>query len=93
MTLLDATTLSDAKLREQASELRLHGLLDRWAEVMGQPDQARWGSPSCWDGRPQSDTAAVWSCVCARRASGSSNRLPTSTGNGPRSVTAPPSKN
>ena len=42
MTLLDAPTLSDAKLREQASDLRLHGLLDRWAEVMGQPDQARW---------------------------------------------------
>ena len=42
MTLLDAPTLLDAKLREQASELRLHGLLDRWAEVMGQPDQAHW---------------------------------------------------
>ena len=42
MTLLDATTmLSDAQLRGQAGELRLHGLLGRWAEVMGQPEQAR----------------------------------------------------
>src|SRR5712691_10547670 len=37
-----APRLSDAQLRSQAGELRLHGLLDRWAEVMGQPDQARW---------------------------------------------------
>ena len=33
---------SHAALREHASELRLHGLLDHWAEVMGQPEQARW---------------------------------------------------
>ena len=47
MTPLDSTTQSDAqsldqRLREQAGELRLHGLLGRWAEVMGQPDHARW---------------------------------------------------
>ena len=47
MTTSDATTLPDAqplaaRLREQAGELRLHGLLGRWAEVMGQPEQARW---------------------------------------------------
>ena len=42
MILSDATTLSDAQLRGQAVELRLHGLLGRWAEVMGQPEQARW---------------------------------------------------
>ena len=47
MTTGDATTLSDAqslaaRLREQAGELRLHGLLGRWTEVMGQPDRARW---------------------------------------------------
>jgi len=34
--------LPDRQLREQASELRLHGLLARWADVMGQPEQARW---------------------------------------------------
>ena len=42
MTLSDATIASDAQLRGQAGELRLHGLLGRWAEVMGQPEQARW---------------------------------------------------
>ena len=31
-----------AALREHASELRLHGLLAHWAEVMAQPDHARW---------------------------------------------------
>ncbi|MEY2801269.1 MAG: hypothetical protein RL513_854 [Pseudomonadota bacterium] len=31
-----------AELREQAKALRLHGLLDHWAQVMGQPEQARW---------------------------------------------------
>ena len=29
-------------LREHAGELRLHGLLAHWAEVMGEPEQARW---------------------------------------------------
>ena len=38
----DATIPSDAQLRGQAGELRLHGLLGRWTEVMGQPEQARW---------------------------------------------------
>jgi len=43
----DLTTLADAqaqdqRLRGQASELRLHGLLGRWSEVMAQPEQARW---------------------------------------------------
>ena len=33
---------SQAELREQAGALRLHGLLSHWAEVMGQPEQARW---------------------------------------------------
>ena len=33
---------SQAELREHAGELRLHGLLAHWAEVMGQPEQARW---------------------------------------------------
>ena len=47
MTMSDVATLSDAqalaaRLRDQAGELRLHGLLGRWAEVMGQPHQARW---------------------------------------------------
>ena len=47
MTMTDAAMspqveLPDRQLREQAGELRLHGLLGRWAEVMGQPEQARW---------------------------------------------------
>ena len=47
MTLSDATMspqmqLPDRQLRDQAGELRLHGLLGRWTEVMGQPEQARW---------------------------------------------------
>ena len=29
-------------LREQAAALRLHGLIEHWAEVMAQPEQARW---------------------------------------------------
>ena len=33
---------SHAELREHAGELRLHGLLAHWAEVMGQPEHARW---------------------------------------------------
>jgi len=33
---------SQTALREHASDLRLHGLLARWAEVMAQPEQARW---------------------------------------------------
>lgn len=44
---IDVATLADAqtqqqRLRGQATELRLHGLLGRWAEVMGHPEQARW---------------------------------------------------
>jgi DNA replication protein DnaC len=34
--------LSAGELRTQATDLRLHGLLSHWAEVMGQPEQARW---------------------------------------------------
>ena len=33
---------SPTALREHASELRLHGLLAHWAEVMAQPGHARW---------------------------------------------------
>lgn len=33
---------SQSALREHASDLRLHGLLAHWAEVMAQPEQARW---------------------------------------------------
>ena len=36
----DLTT--PAGLREQAASLRLHGLLEHWAEVMAQPAQAHW---------------------------------------------------
>ena len=35
-------TPSQSELREQAGALRLHGLLSHWAEVMGDPGQARW---------------------------------------------------
>ena len=47
MTTIDVATLADAqiheqRLREQAGELRLHGLLSRWAELMGNAEQARW---------------------------------------------------
>lgn len=31
-----------AELREQALELRLHGLLAHWSEVMSEPEPARW---------------------------------------------------
>ena len=46
-TTIDVATLAEAqaheqRLREQAGELRLHGLLSRWSEVMGNPEQARW---------------------------------------------------
>jgi len=39
---MSENTGSAAGLRGQAVELRLHGLLARWAEVMGQPERARW---------------------------------------------------
>ena len=41
--------LSDRQLREQTGELRLHGLLGRWAEVCAEPEQACWVAqlPSC----------------------------------------------
>ena len=39
---MNETSPSVAELREHAGELRLHGLLAHWAEVMGQPEQARW---------------------------------------------------
>jgi len=47
MTTIDVATLAETqayeqRLREQAGELRLHGLLGRWAEVMGNPEQSRW---------------------------------------------------
>ena len=47
MTTIDVVTLADAqvheqRLREQAGELRLHGLLSRWTELMGNAEQARW---------------------------------------------------
>lgn len=35
-------TATQAALREQAAALRLHGLIEHWAEVMAQPEQARW---------------------------------------------------
>ena len=35
-------TPTHAQLREHAGALRLHGLLAHWAEVMGDPQQARW---------------------------------------------------
>ena len=47
LTKIDVATLANAQaqeqqLRKQAGEVRLHGLLSRWAEVMGNPEQARW---------------------------------------------------
>jgi DNA replication protein DnaC len=42
MTTSNTAIVPDAQLRQQAGELRLHGLLERWTEVMGQPEQARW---------------------------------------------------
>ena len=47
MTTIDVATLADAqiheqRLREQAGELRLHSLLSRWTELMGNAEQARW---------------------------------------------------
>lgn len=37
-----AMTETMDELREQAVNLRLHGLLAHWPEVMGEPEQARW---------------------------------------------------
>ena len=46
-TTIDVATLADAqlhehRLREQAGELRLQGLISRWTDLMGNPEQARW---------------------------------------------------
>ena len=38
-----------AALREQAATLRLHGLLEHWAEVMAQPDHAQQGAAEVED--------------------------------------------
>ena len=35
-------TATPTALREQAAALRLHGLIEHWAEVMAQPEQAHW---------------------------------------------------
>lgn len=35
-------TPCQAELRDQAAELRLHGLLAHWAQVWAEPEQARW---------------------------------------------------
>ena len=35
-------TATPAALRERAAALRLHGLIEHWAEVMAQPEQAQW---------------------------------------------------
>jgi len=42
MSTNDTANLNEPQLHQQAGELRLHGLLGRWAEVMGHPEQARW---------------------------------------------------
>lgn len=39
---MNESPVSGAELREQADALHLYGLLAHWAEVMGQPEQARW---------------------------------------------------
>lgn len=39
---MKAANLPDKQLRDQASELRLHGLLAHWSEVMSHAEQARW---------------------------------------------------
>jgi DNA replication protein DnaC len=39
---MNENTGSAAALREQAVDLRLHGLLAHWAEAMGQPEHSRW---------------------------------------------------
>jgi DNA replication protein DnaC len=39
---MNEITPSLTELREHASALRLHGLLAHWAEIMAQPEQARW---------------------------------------------------
>ena len=36
--ILDHPPVSHAELRAQATELRLHGLLAHWDELMGQPE-------------------------------------------------------
>jgi DNA replication protein DnaC len=46
---------SQAALREHASELRLHGLLAHWAEVMDAPEHARWVAQMlAWEGAERS---------------------------------------
>ncbi len=52
---MNDSTASQAELREHAGALRLHGLLAHWAEVMGQPDQARWVAQMlAWEGAERS---------------------------------------
>ena len=48
-------TASPAALREQAAALRLHGLIEHWAEVMAQPEQAQWVAQMLsWDATERS---------------------------------------
>jgi hypothetical protein len=69
-----------AELRAQAVELRLHGLLAHWDELMGHPEAEQ--RVRQWLG---------WESI--ERANRSlDRRWPTSTGAGPSNVTAPPSR-
>jgi hypothetical protein len=89
-TTIDVATLADAqaheqRLRVQAGELRLHGLLSRWSEVLGNPEQARW-------------VAQLLGWEAAERHRRSLERrlraahIGPSTGSGPRNATAPSSR-
>ena len=92
MTTIDVATLAEAQAHEQRlRELRLHGLLGRWSEVMGNPEQARWVAQLLgWEAAERHRRSLE------RRlrtpASGRSSRWPTSTGSGPRNATAPSSR-
>jgi len=70
-------------LRERATALRLHGILKHWSET---------ASADWLPGFIQWEEEARDQRSLDRRASVVSRRWQTSTGTGPRSVTAVPSK-
>jgi len=83
---------SQTALREHASDLRLHGLLAHWAEVMAQPEQARWVAQMLtWEAAERSRRSLERRLREAHI--GRFKPLATSTGPGPSRSTAAPSRN
>jgi len=83
---------SQTALREHASDLRLHGLLAHWAEVMAQPEQARWVAQMlAWEAAERS-RRSLERRLREAHIGRFKPRWPTSTGTGLSRSTVAPSR-